>query len=492
MAQAAAALSISTTANYRRTSKKKDARTVPELEDSISASSQSATLRDAIVGNQWNYIRALELLDEKRAGDLQQECDGLAARSEKTPILPLGGWPGLAKEHHQAYQRSDNQTRLRRLLDYVVADDRVLDIGCGFGYVSGVLLRDTQLSYYCGIDVGAHRIRAAGQMLAANGLDPKRCHFETRDLFQVDARFVQHLRPTLIIACEVLEHLHDPEQALDAIARVAPADAAILFSVPLAGRLEDVQGHVSFFNAERLIYLCQKTNLTVQYVEPIFNKWVYVLATPGDNVPERLVQLIRKTPPPAALAQKWPQPRFSERTGLPAQEAPAMPEINVPTGDVQPVPIRFSPRSCEHASHWNYRTRRVEIVPADGGLKCTVVGGPDDSAGQYGGVRFPTQRLKALRLDLSVLDPDNVLSVHVVGYGHSKRTAAVEWVWKRKRNQAISAARTQHLLVPGAASGRFVPDGCAGLDAIEETHVFIRIVPGSAAGFILHGAEVIK
>lgn len=444
-----------------------------------------ATLRDQNVLSQWNSIRALETLAFDRAAEVQETCSGLAALIDNDPLVPLKPWPGLAPEHHQAYQRTHNQARVRRLLNYIMPEDRLLDIGCGFGYVSGVLLRDTALSYYCGIDIGSHRIQAAHEMLAANGLTHKPSHFETRDLFRIDADFMRQHQPTLIVMCEVLEHLADPVEALGSVVRPAPDDAAILFSVPMAGRLEDVKGHVSFFNVDRLIYLCRRAGLVVQYAEPICNRWIYVLASRCENVLPRVVQLSRKTldaaPPPQLSAVS-----FSERTTAGSASAADTPPV-----PSKFVPVRFSKRPREHLSWWKHRTERVEVAEAGTGLQCTIVGSSDDSAGQYGGVKFAAKAPRGVRLDLSILNPEHVLSVHVAGYADRRSAAAVQWVWRAKRDTPIPPARREHTLVPGVRSRHFVPHGDANSEAVNELHVFLRISPGSNAGFILHGAEIV-
>ena len=178
--------------------------------------------------------------------------------------VPNGSDDPVPDDAPRSRQREDvglEQRSLAALRDQNVLSQwnyiRALDIGCGFGYVSGVLLRDTALSCYCGIDKGEHRISAAREMLATNGLTHTSNHFETRNLFRIDADFMRRQRPTLIILCEVLEHLTNPLEPLSTVVHPAPDDASILFSVPLAGRLENVKGHKSFFDVDRLNYLCR-------------------------------------------------------------------------------------------------------------------------------------------------------------------------------------------------------------------------------------------
>lgn len=487
---------------------------------------------------QWNWLRALEALDEQRARDCLEACGGLSPSAAGGPLEPLRPWPGLSDEHYAAYQRVEEQARLRRLIDYVLPGDRVLDVGCGFGYVSGVLLRDAPLACYFGIDVGAHRVHAAREMLKTNGLTDRPAHFEVRDLHALDDDLLRACRPTLVLVCEVLEHLREPLQALRALWRHAPEDADLLFTVPMAGRLESVRGHVSFFNVDRLRYLLRAAKLDAWHVEPLANRWVFVLCSRAKTTLHRVAwvaQRSRGAPAPEdAAASAFSQPVGS--SGAPHCRQPATapskavtsragraraetsdppiaptatftpPPADAPPGLSQTgfairghltdltgprfSPVRFSARVDAHRSHWDYRARRVELSRAEDGLKCWVEGGPDSSAGQYGGICFPADSPAAIRLDLTVLAPENIVSVHVAGYDTRGMEPAVQWVWKRRPQAPVSGRRQTHVLVPGRPGAFFVPYGAVQACPVRQIHLFVRIDPGSRAGFVLHRAEL--
>ncbi len=437
----------------------------------------------SLLASQWQYLRALEALDPPRAAQVQ---DAAGRMTLDRPLAPLQPWEGLTPEHFAAYQRPKNQYRLRRLLDYLLTGERVLDVGCGFGYAPGILLRDGPLAYYCGIDLGAHRVRAAFAMLAANPVAHVPAHFEVRSLFDIDAPFMQRHRPTFVILCEVLEHLSDPVAGLTAVMRHAPPGTSILFSVPMAGRLENVKGHVSFFNADRLQTLCERARLIPQYVEPVFNTWVYVLAASAPADPRRVLHLCARAAPETA-----PAPTADADFHRPARRPAiaAARDAAPPAEALRFTPVSWDRPPAEYLSWWNHRTHRVHAERAADGVRCRVWGAAAGEGGQYGGLRFETPGARGARLDLSLEHPSHIISVHVAGYSAGARRPVVHWVWK-SRGGVLPAGRQCLTLVPGQPAPPFEeqPGGRDG--RMDEVHVFIRIVPGTEAGFTLHRAEV--
>jgi SAM-dependent methyltransferase len=98
-----------------------------------------------------------------------------------------------------------SRKRLDWVLRHVAAEDRILELGCGTGYM---LCRPlAKLGYRVhGIDLDRTSIERGQELLRAEGLDPS--ILSARPLAEVAER------PSVIIASEVLEHLHDPELGL--------------------------------------------------------------------------------------------------------------------------------------------------------------------------------------------------------------------------------------------------------------------------------------
>jgi hypothetical protein len=112
---------------------------------------------------------------------------------------------------------------------------------------------------------------------------------------------------TVVVCCEVLEHLSDPEKALRALADALPDGADLIFSVPLYGRLEAVWGHCTVYDVARLRSMCEAAGLYVHHVEPLANTWNYVVASRGPEPSARVREAASRSWPtaPAMLARAY-------------------------------------------------------------------------------------------------------------------------------------------------------------------------------------------
>ena len=128
-------------------------------------------LRDRLLATSWQLIDALERLEPaeaNRAFAAQRQAE--VERAQAT-LEPLTQWEGLSDSSYGTYVRGPNHVRVRRILDFVEPGERILDIGIGYGYLTGVLVRSGLPSYYCGIELTERRIEATKAGLKANGLD---------------------------------------------------------------------------------------------------------------------------------------------------------------------------------------------------------------------------------------------------------------------------------------------------------------------------------
>jgi SAM-dependent methyltransferase len=161
-----------------------------------------------------------------------------------------------------------------------VGPGTVLEVGAGEGRLAEQLLRaGPRPSRFVVTDVSTERI--------GPGLDPM---LEVRPASIYDLPFDDRAFD-LVVCCEVLEHLDEPERGLAEAARVARR--AVLLSTPwepawrllnLArgaywGSLGNTPGHVQHFSRRGLVRLA-RTRLDVQAVRrPL--PWTVVLGAPG-------------------------------------------------------------------------------------------------------------------------------------------------------------------------------------------------------------------
>lgn len=95
-----------------------------------------------------------------------------------------------------------SRKRLAWVLRHVTPEDTILEVGCGTGYM---LCRPlAKLGYRVrGIDLDAKSIEHGQELLRGEGLDP--------GILACQPLAASSVTPSVVIASEVLEHLHDPE-----------------------------------------------------------------------------------------------------------------------------------------------------------------------------------------------------------------------------------------------------------------------------------------
>jgi hypothetical protein len=136
----------------------------------------------------------------------------------------------------------------RALLEHVATGDRVLQVGIGAGYLKGVLLRESRLAYYCGVE----------------------------SPFDVTEAFIAEHRPTLALLIDVLDRIEDPQLALHSIAAVAADEALFVLSVKAPG-LRDLR------------HLCARAGLSIHHQQSVPSVGLLLIASPGRAAPRRLL-----------------------------------------------------------------------------------------------------------------------------------------------------------------------------------------------------------
>jgi SAM-dependent methyltransferase len=157
----------------------------------------------------------------------------------------------------------------------------------------------------------------------------------------------------------------------------------------------------------------------------------------------------------------------------------ARPAPTPPAPAVEPWrPVSLAIPTDGPPSRW-CRGTTVHVSTSEGVLRCEVVG--SDAEGlQYGGVRIPLARPARLRLDLELLDPENIEVLYLAGES-ARRARCLRWHWNRP-----SAGRRTVELTAGQPSGLFIADEPTLVDDVADLHVFVRIRPGTRTTFLLH------
>ena len=103
-----------------------------------------------------------------------------------------------------------------------VAPNTILEVGCGEGIVTNILLESTEATIYS-TDISDSVIAKAKE-----NVNSDRVIFEKRNIY--DLLDKQKYKAELVVCCEVMEHLYQPEKGLEKIA-VATSHYC-LFSIP--------------------------------------------------------------------------------------------------------------------------------------------------------------------------------------------------------------------------------------------------------------------
>lgn len=206
--------------------------------------------------------------------------------------------PSAARREGIQYSAA-NWLRFRRMADFVRDGDRVFDVGTGKGELAGVLMTVRDIEYR-GIELEPsilERFRSWQQ----EEYPDRALAVENKSLYDLTPEYVADGGTTMVMCCEVLEHVPDAEEALAVLARTLPEGADLLFSVPLHGRLENVWGHVSVFDTYRLHEMVERAGLFVHHVEPLANVWTLVVA---NRTPARSTRVAGSGHRPEVLAER--------------------------------------------------------------------------------------------------------------------------------------------------------------------------------------------
>lgn len=368
----------------------------------------------------WRLVNAYEQLgirDARQVFRAEIESSVEYARCSVSNLAPWDSGTGSL----DVYEIDSNRVRFRRTMDFVLPGDRVFDVGFGKGYLGGLLLRDADVEAYHGIDVVPEYVEIFERMRNANDLAGENVSIKLGNLYELRRSDIEEAGATLVICCEVLEHVPDAEKALTTLAAALPKGTDLLFSVPLHGRLESVWGHLSVFDVSRLKAMLAAAGLVPHYVEPVANTWTFVVAS-------------RSSAPSYRIRNSKPSPSIVPDTLDPLYEFV----------DVDPDDFELVVDEAIIQGSMGSSDRVVELEVAHNS--------PDEGSGQIG-VEFPVSGLRAIRLEIGFRDFEGVEKVMVRGF--SGREQTVGWLWNVNRSHWTSRKSRRFALRPGQSAPPF-------------------------------------
>lgn len=425
------------------------------MSDSSDASTPQSAVERTLVARGWADLDLVERLGSaatRRARSATIEADRERARlwyhspvSEHVP-------PALV----EMYESEANVVRYRRIIDFLTPGERVHEVGIGYGYLAVLMLREARLGGYRGIDLMPRFVASTRRMIEANDLT-EGASVEQQDLYDLTRADVEALGANLLVCCEVIEHVPDPEGALSTLARALPEGTDLLFSVPLLGRLESIWGHGQTFGAARLHGMLERAGLVAHHVEVLHDTWALILASGTPRPSPRAAAALQKTA--EVDPARFLTPAFSVLTNTPVAEL------------------------TRAKSHWTKRVAGVSIEPcavnsADqasppAGLRLRAraqraTAGPGKGWSAQAGLAFAVpEGTKGVRLEVTVADPEDLTALRVEFRAAGERSGL--WVWKPAERRP-KASRPTFLIAPGRTgeSLRRVPGSTSeGADTVE-------------------------
>lgn len=431
----------------------------------------------ALVRQGWELVEVMERLGHTETSKVFAPRWTQSTQRGARAYAPLPPSQGLGTYQRTMYESPGNLTRFARTCDFVRPGERVLEIGIGRGFLATMLLRDGQIGGYRGIELEAANVRAANTMFATNGFTD-RAVAEQGNLYDLTREVVADHGTDLLVCCEVLEHVPDPEAGLKALADALPEGTDLLVSVPLRGRLEAIWGHIAMFGAARVRDMLAGAGLTVHHVEPLANTWVFVLASRD--------------------------PRGSGRSAL---AAATVPDLIADLGAPAEWPMRVDNVAVEPVeSRWNRRLSAHLMRPAEPeqhekGVYVEATAGSDPALatnlgrlgrgplrrvpalrgpkGHYAGMRFPCGDARGVRFELDPLDIDGVIAFYADFYAGNTRLARWKWdMSKRPKSKHPTFMLQEH-----RGGGYFRKAQAGDVSTADAFELFAQVEGGSSVRF---------
>lgn len=409
----------------------------------------------------WDLVR----LAETSRAPLRERVASELARGERDYQPPEVG--DLVSDRVRSVQEdAHNRARLERFSDFVVPGEAVVEVGCGAGFVAARVLAAGAGSYRA-MDLEAGCVRRTTRLLEALDLQDRVGEIVERDLYTLAAGDLSDA--SLVLCSEVVEHVPDPEVALETLARALPQGADLLFSVPLLGRLEQVWGHLSIFTVERLQSMLEGAGLEAVHVEPLADRWVLVLAGHPDDTSRRADRL--------------------ERVLDGARQHPPVQRSGT-TASVPPQPTRFDNVAIDSVAVAPLeRTRTAHVVatgPASGAEVITAEVTADRSLLRRratGGLALSLEdvgTVRGVRLQLAFDSLDEVSTVEVAFTGAAADKRAV-WTWTPTEKDRQNTSPRTVSLRPGPNRPPFAAPPTADLSGADRVEVRVTVAAGASA-----------
>lgn len=392
---------------------------------------------------------------------------------------PLKTGDLVSDRDREMYETPTNLSRFRRTLDFVLEGDRVLEVGIGRGYLGTRIMREAGAASYLGLDIVEENATATRQTLEVNGY-AERATARVGDLYDLTRADVEG--NDLLVCCEVIEHVPDPELALQVLAESLPDGTELLVTTPLLGRLETVWDHVAIFGVARLQRLMERAGLTVHHVEPLANQWVLLLCSREKEPSVRAAQAVSRGAPEVRPVAPADRPTRATNVDIRKVE-PLESRWNKRLASVTTELVEATPLGQEYADEPTDARAlavRLEAQPPDG---------LDDESGRYGGIAFACPEgagdgrgVVGVRFELEPIDIDGAVTFYADFYQAGSRVARWKWDLQEKPKKP----RPTFVLRPGLKGHYFRPLAIGDVRTADTLEIFAELRSGTTVEFRIH------
>lgn len=333
------------------------------------------------------------------------------------------------------YESPGNVVRYRRVVDFLIEGDRVFEIGLGYGFLAVMMAGAGRLRRYRGVDLLPTYVDATRETLRLNAFD-EIGDVGTKNLYDVTRADVAAIDADLVVCCEVIEHVPDPELALTTLARALPEGGDLLFSVPLVGRLETVWGHGQVFGAARIQEMLDHAGLVAHHVDVVHDTWALVLASTTTAPSRRATRALQGIVPIAP--EHFLTPPYRRLENLPVRDLPrAESQWTKRVGEVSVAPDTGGPGTADAATEALRVTARAERITR----------GPGKGWSATVGVAFAVpEGTKGVRVEVHLPVKEDIAALHVEFRRDGERIGL--WKWRPAEGR-VNAEFPTFLIAPG-------------------------------------------
>jgi 2-polyprenyl-3-methyl-5-hydroxy-6-metoxy-1,4-benzoquinol methylase len=409
----------------------------------------SDALQQAHVREAWELIEVMERIGPTQTAALFAPRWEASRRKGEEFYAPVASGEWFGRADLDVYESPTNRARFARTMDFVRPGERILEIGTGKGFMALMAFKAGQIGAYRGIELVPENATATNAALASNGL-ADRASAEVGNLYDLKKETVAEHATDLLICCEVLEHVPDPEAALKVLADSLPEGTDLLVSVPLRGRLEGIWDHIAQFGVARVREMARAAGLTVHHVEPLANTWVLMLASRSAS---------------------------SDRAALAAAAEP-----DVTAGLTTPEDWSLSvenvkPEAIE--AKWRKNLASHVVEPSETGVRMSAVAAEaqQGEGTRYAGVGFACKDARGVRIEIDLIDIDQVEVFYAEFYAGTERIGRWKWVPSEGRPKL---ATPTFMLQPQNKGTYFKRQKAQDLRTADRFEIFAQLPPGGS------------